>query len=87
MKKSNSNTTKSESQSSKQELSEPTVEYENQKVTDLRKSSETNIDDQIKSTQSEKSKIVTELEESKSSLKELESKLTAINQIYADLKK
>jgi hypothetical protein len=89
MKKSNSNsiTTKSESQSSKQELSEPTVEYENQKVTDLRKSSETNIDDQIKSTQSEKSKIVTELEESKSSLKELESKLSAINQIYADLKK
>ena len=46
-----------------------------------------NIDEQIQSTQNEKSKIVVELEDSKNNLKDLESKLSAINQIYADLKK
>jgi hypothetical protein len=51
------------------------------------KTSEKNVDDEIRTTQSEKSKIVSELEDSKANLKELESKLAAINQIYADLKK
>ena len=32
-------------------------------------------------------KIAVELEDSKTNLKELESKLSAINQMYADLKK
>lgn len=51
------------------------------------KSQEPNLDEQIKNTQAEKSKIVVELEESKNNLKELESKLSVINQMYADLKK
>jgi hypothetical protein len=65
----------------------PTLESESEKVEILRKPNETNIDEQIKSTQVDKSKIETELEDSKNNLKELESKLLAINQIYADLKK
>jgi hypothetical protein len=65
----------------------PTLESESEKVEILRNTSEVNIDDQIKSTQVDKSKIITELEDSKNNLKELESKLLAINQIYADLKK
>lgn len=44
-------------------------------------------DNQIRTTQAEKSKIVVELEDSKANLKELESKLSAINAMYADLKK
>lgn len=65
----------------------PTLESESEKVEILRKPNETNIDEQIKSTQANKSKIETELEDSKNNLKELEAKLLAINQIYADLKK
>jgi len=65
----------------------PTVESQTQKVDDLKSSKENNIDDQINSAQAEKSKIVSELEDSKNNLKELESKLSAINQMYADLKK
>ncbi len=65
----------------------PTLESESEKVEILRKPNEANIDEQIKSTQADKSKIETELEDSKANLKELESKLLAINQIYADLKK
>ena len=38
-------------------------------------------------TVNDKSKITVELEGSKSNLKELESKLSMINQMYADLKK
>jgi len=65
----------------------PTLESESKKVEILRKPNEVDIDEQIKSTQSDKSKIETELEESKNNLKELDAKLAAINQIYADLKK
>ena len=65
----------------------PTLESESEKVEILRKPNDLNIDEQIKSTQADKSKIETELEDSKNNLKELEAKLSAINQIYADLKK
>ena len=64
-----------------------TVESQTQKVEDLKSGKDTTVDEQISSTQTEKSKIVTELEDSKSNLKELESKLSTINQMYADLKK
>lgn len=71
--------------------SEQTLESQTKKVEELKVdkegSKDDNIDDQIKNTQTEKSKIVVELEESKNNLKELESKLSAINQMYADLKK
>lgn len=63
-----------------------TLESESEKVEVLR-SDKVDIDEQIKSTQVNKSKIEIELEDSKNNLKELESKLSAINQIYADLKK
>jgi hypothetical protein len=45
------------------------------------------VNKNIQTTQEEKSKIVIELEDSKNNIKELETKLSAINQIYADLKK
>ena len=64
-----------------------TLESENRKIDDLKNEDNLNIDNQIKNTQLEKSKIVVELEESKNNLKELESKLESINQIYLDLKK
>ena len=54
---------------------------------DLKNSNEVNIDEQINQTQNDKNKIVVELEESKNNLKDLESKLSTINQMYADLKK
>lgn len=47
---------------------------------------ESTIDEQIKMAQTDKSKIEVELEDSKNNLKELDAKLSAINQIYADLK-
>lgn len=65
----------------------PTLESETEKVEVLRNSDKVDIDEQIKTTQSDKSKIETELEDSKNNLRELEAKLSAINQIYADLKK
>lgn len=65
----------------------PTLESENEKVDVLRNCDKVSIDEQIKSTQSDKSKIETELEDSKNNLRELDAKLSAINQIYADLKK
>jgi flagellin-like hook-associated protein FlgL len=65
----------------------PALESENEKVEVLRNSDKVSIDEQIKSTQSDKSKIETELEDSKNNLRELDAKLSAINQIYADLKK
>ena len=65
----------------------PSLDSQNQKVEELRQPKDVNIDEQINTTQAEKSKIVVELEESKNNLKELESKLSAINQMYADLKK
>jgi hypothetical protein len=65
----------------------PTVESQNTKVEALRNPNETDLDEQIKSTQAEKSKIEKELEDSKTNMKELESKISAISQIYADLKK
>jgi hypothetical protein len=45
------------------------------------------VNKNIQTTQEEKSKIVIELEDSKNNIKEIETKLSAINQIYADLKK
>lgn len=45
------------------------------------------VEEQISLTQKEKSKINNELEDSKKNLSELENKLLAINQMYADLKK
>ncbi len=48
---------------------------------------EPTLDEQIDLAKNDKSKIVADLENSKSNLKELESKLSAINQMYADLKK
>lgn len=65
----------------------PTLESENEKVNVLRNDNKADIDEQIKSTQADRAKIEVELEDSKNNLKELESKLAAINQIYADLKK
>lgn len=65
----------------------PSKESQTQKVDELRSSKDMTVDEQISSTQAEKSKIVTELEDSKTNLRELESKLSAINQMYADLKK
>ncbi len=46
-----------------------------------------NIDEQIAKTSGEKIKIEEDLQKSKNNLKDLESKLSAINQIYAELKK
>lgn len=46
-----------------------------------------NIDEQIKNSEENKLKIEEELQNSKNNLKELEEKLSAINHIYADLKK
>ena len=66
---------------------EPTYESQVQKIEDLKNADESELDQKINSTQQEKSKIVSELEESKNNLKELETKLATINQIYADLKK
>ena len=66
---------------------EPSLESENEKVEILRNADKTDIDEQIKSAQSDRAKIEVELEDSNNSLKELESKLSAINKIYADLKK
>lgn len=65
----------------------PTLESDNEKVDVLRNCDKVSIDEQIKSTQSDKSKIEIELEDSKNNLRELDVKLSAINQIYADLKK
>lgn len=65
----------------------PTLESESEKVEVLRNADKADVDEQIKSAQSDRAKIETELEDSKNNLKELEGKLTAINQIYADLKK
>jgi len=65
----------------------PTIESQTEKVEGYKNTTVNKIDDQIKSTQTEKNKIVTELDESKSNLKDLEAKLATINQIYADLKK
>jgi hypothetical protein len=72
-------------QTDQTDQTEQTEEYTAQ--VNMKKPSEPDVDEQIKSTQAEKSKIVSDLEDSKSNLKELESKLAAINQIYADLKK
>ena len=70
-----------------EETEGPSIESQTKKVEDLRNTKDTNVDEQINSTQAEKSKIITELEDSKNNLKELDSKLSAINQMYADLKK
>jgi hypothetical protein len=60
---------------------------ESEKVDVLRNADKADVDEQIKSTRTDRSKIEVELEDSKNNIKELESKLVAINQIYADLKK
>ena len=65
----------------------PTYESEVQKIDNLKDAQESELENKINSSQQEKSKIVSELEDSKSNLKELESKLATITQIYAELKK
>jgi hypothetical protein len=92
--KSVSNSTQSNESNSSLELElesesqlESQTQSQTQKVEELRHPKNINIDEQINTTQAEKSKIVVELEESKNNLKELESKLSAINQMYVDLKK
>lgn len=65
----------------------PTFESESEKVEVLRNADKADVDEQINTAKSDRAKIETELEDSKNNLKELESKLAAINQIYADLKK
>jgi len=65
----------------------PTLESESKKVEVLKNTDKADIDEQIKTAKSDRNKIETELEDSKNNLKELEGKLAAINQIYADLKK
>ena len=82
-----SNLSESTTNESTTNKSGPSLESQSQKVEDLRHGKDVNIDDQISSAQADKSKIVVELEESKTNLKELESKLSAINQMYTDLKK
>lgn len=48
---------------------------------------EVTLDDQINATKEEKAKIQEDLQQSKTNLKELESKLASINEMYAELKK
>ncbi len=48
---------------------------------------EDDVDEQIKKTTNDKVKIEEDLQQSKNNLKDLEEKLSTINQIYADLKK
>ena len=69
------------------EMDGPTLESESEKVEILRKSNESDINEQINTAQADKSKIEVELEESRNNLKELDAKLAAINEIYADLRK
>mgnify|MGYP001071983810 CR=1 FL=1 len=74
-------------QSVKEPNEGPTLESESEKVDVLRNADKEDIDEQIKTAKTDRAKIETELEDSKNNLKELEGKLAAINQIYADLKK
>lgn len=73
------------------ESTEHTEHTENTEHTEsestLRKSENLSTEDEIKNTKLDRAKIEVELEDSKNNLKELESKLSTINQIYADLKK
>ncbi len=82
----NSTNNKTESEEN-QNTSESTKQTEQTEQTEPTKSAESNLDEQIKTTQSDKHKIEKELEDSKANLKELESKISAISQIYMDLKK
>ena len=61
-----------------------TVEHQKNKIDEYTKC---DIDDNIDSTIKNKIKLEDELETSKNNLKDLESKLSTINQIYAELKK
>ena len=75
-------------QESSQELSaeeqtKKIEEYANAETVDT----EDTLDDQINNTKEEKVKIQSDLEQSKNNLKELESKLASINEMYAELKK
>jgi hypothetical protein len=45
------------------------------------------IENQIRTTNEEKIKLVNDMEESKNYMKELEEKLSTINEIYSELKK
>lgn len=58
-----------------------------EKVDVLRNGDKSDVDEQIKLARADRAKIEIELEDSKNNLKELDVKLAAINQIYADLKK
>ena len=61
----------------------PSQESQNLKINNLKND---DIDEQIKMAQSDKKKIISELEESKNNIKDLETKLAAIQEIYADIK-
>jgi hypothetical protein len=54
---------------------------------DIKPIGQRTVDEQLESTKAEKAKMQNDLEQSKTNLKELESKLSQINQIYAELKK
>lgn len=58
-------------------------EYANASTTEAEES----VDDQINATKQDKAKIEEDLLQSKNNLKELESKLASINEMYAELKK
>jgi hypothetical protein len=60
-------------------------EYANATVTETE--AEESVDDQINATKQDKTKIEEDLIQSKNNLKELESKLASINEMYAELKK
>ena len=60
---------------------------DNEKVINVENSNKDDIDEQIKLAQNDKLKIMNELADSKTNIKELEAKLSAISQIYSDLKK
>jgi hypothetical protein len=69
---------------------ELTEEEQNEKVKKYATEGETDevdVDEQINQTKQERSKIEQDLKESKNNMKELEDKLSTINQLYADLKK
>ena len=54
---------------------------------DIKKNEVDEINDQIKDSELNNSKIEKELEESKSNIKDLEDKLSQINSIYSELKR
>jgi septal ring factor EnvC (AmiA/AmiB activator) len=77
---------RTEQELSEEEQIKKVEEYANTDTTDTADTEDT-LDDQINNTKEEKVKIQSDLEQSKNNLKELESKLASINEMYAELKK